>query len=106
MLTPTKAERRKEVRRATSLNDDGLSLARKGDFKKAISKFEEAVEIKERILGEKHPEVGALTNNIAVTLKDMGQYEKSAELYRRTLVVWEEVRMREEKSPFALVIPF
>ena len=88
-----KAERRRELRRATTLNDEGLTLARRGEFKGAILKFEEATSIKERILGGKHPEVGALLNNIAVTLKDMGQYEKSAELYRRTVEVWEEVRM-------------
>jgi tetratricopeptide (TPR) repeat protein len=93
MSSLTKREKRKELRLATALNEDGLSLVRGGDFTTAIFKFEKAVAIKERILGAMHPEVGALLNNVAVTLKDVGQYDKSAELYRRTLTIWEEVRI-------------
>ncbi len=51
---------------------------------------ERAVEIKKNILGPNHPEAAVSLNNLAILLKDMGDYAGARLLYERTLTIREK----------------
>jgi hypothetical protein len=46
-----------------------------------------ALDIKERILGPDHPEVGVLLNNLAVSHRQSGQPDVAAAAYQRALPI-------------------
>ncbi len=56
-----------------------------GDLKGAKARFERALEIGKKTLGEEHPDVAAWTNNLGSVLQDMGDMEGAKACYERAL---------------------
>ncbi len=60
------------------------------DNRKAIPILEEALAMRRRLLGDRHPDVGVTINNLAVTLYLMGDYARAEPLLREAHAIWVE----------------
>jgi tetratricopeptide (TPR) repeat protein len=60
------------------------------DNARAIPILEEALAMRRRLLGDRHPDVGRTINNLAVTLYWMGDYERAEPLLGEALSIWLE----------------
>ena len=50
-----------------------------------------AVVIREKVLGEEHPDTATSLNNLAILLSDQGSYQEARPLYERALAIREKV---------------
>lgn len=80
-----------EIERAIQLNAQVVDLYGKGDYRQAIRFAEQALAIREKVLGSEHPDTAASLNNLAFLYKILGQNEKALPLYQRALVIREKV---------------
>src|SRR5262249_41345035 len=71
-------------------NQLGFLLSTRGTYARAEALFRRAVEISEKALGPKDPEMAAGLNNLAFLYDAQGQYGKAEPLYERALAIWEE----------------
>jgi CHAT domain-containing protein/Tfp pilus assembly protein PilF len=76
-----------EVRK---LNAEFLRLYRAGEYDKALPPAERALEIRERVLGPDHPDVGASLNNLALTYYGKSNFAKAEPLHQRALAIREK----------------
>jgi tetratricopeptide (TPR) repeat protein len=72
-LDPEEARRRRE--RAEERYREGVDLAERGDYRQAVSRFREALEI--------WPFHGAALREIGVSFARLGEYEKALDFYER-----------------------
>jgi Flp pilus assembly protein TadD len=63
---------------------------RRGDLEEAERLYRRALDIKERLLGPEHPEVGTTLNNLAVVYRRRGRLEEAEALYRRAIDILSE----------------
>jgi len=73
------------------LNRFGVILYEVGDFKKAITCFEQALEIGKEIYGERHPDGAAILGNLGSALKSLGDFKKAVGYYEQALLISREV---------------
>ncbi len=59
-----------------------------GRYEEAEPLFRQALEIRQRVLGEEHPSTAASYNNVAYNLDAQGRYEEAEPLYRQALEIW------------------
>jgi tetratricopeptide (TPR) repeat protein len=66
-----------ELLRAWSLNDVGAVYFRQGEREAAIRAFKESLDLKEKVLGRNHPDVGGSEGNLAISLAESGLYPEA-----------------------------
>lgn len=64
-------------------------------YKEAANLLNDALQIREKTLGEKHPAVAATLNNLAVLYGKRGKYKDAEPLCKRALEIRENVLGRE-----------
>jgi CHAT domain-containing protein/Tfp pilus assembly protein PilF len=83
-------ENDRALHEALKLYRKGLTLYRTGKLDEAISLFERALEIRERILGLDHFYVAADGSALARMYANKGDYAKAEPLYQRALSIYEK----------------
>ncbi|MBW4582027.1 MAG: tetratricopeptide repeat protein [Tildeniella nuda ZEHNDER 1965/U140] len=89
VLAQTIQERRAE---ATRLNNEGRQLRQKGQYRVALTKYQQALAIT-RAIKERQGE-GAIINNIGLVYQGLGQYPKALETFQQALVILKEAKNR------------
>jgi tetratricopeptide (TPR) repeat protein len=72
-----------------SYNNIGGVYDNMGEYSKALSYYEEALEILKNILPANHPKLAASYNNIGTTCYNMRDYSKALVYYERALDIWQ-----------------
>ncbi len=75
--------------RASLLNNLGGIYELRGDGEAALKAQEEALELKERVLGREHPDVGASEGNLAMALQMLGRNRQALEHVDRSIEILE-----------------
>ncbi|HEV3257270.1 MAG TPA: tetratricopeptide repeat protein [Gemmataceae bacterium] len=78
---------RQQLADADRLNEQQISLYQQGKPAEAINSARRAVEIRGKVLGEKHPDFAVSVNNLAFLYKDMGDYARAEPLYQKALEI-------------------
>jgi len=73
------------------LNEFGAIFYDLGDFQKAITCLEQALEIDKEIYGEKHPHVATMLNNLGGAWDSLGDSKKAIDHYEQALKIIREV---------------
>ncbi|UFP96547.1 CHAT domain-containing tetratricopeptide repeat protein [Gloeobacter morelensis] len=76
---------------AELLHERSLQLWRQGDYAQALEPAEQAMAVRERLLGPEHPDVAASLNHLGNLLADRGDYGRSELLYERALAIRHKV---------------
>jgi len=71
------------------LNNAGLALYNLGEYKQAKPLYEEALKIREWVLGKQHPAYATSLNNLAGLYTAQGEYEKAKPLFEEALKIVE-----------------
>ncbi|XP_019646998.1 PREDICTED: uncharacterized protein LOC109487444 [Branchiostoma belcheri] len=73
--------------RASSLNNLGAAWRDLGDYRKAVSYYEQALEMNQSIFGESvaHPDIANSLNNLGVTWCDLGNYRNGISSFEQSL---------------------
>ena len=62
-----------------------------GEYAKAEPLYQEALRIRQKVLGPEHPDTATSLNNLAVLYQDMGEYAKAEPLYQEALRIRQKV---------------
>jgi len=84
------AEETAELEEAERLHQQIIQLYQQGQYQAAIPLAQQALAIRERLLGTDHPAVATSLNNLASLYQDMGNYVAAEPLYQRSLDIWEK----------------
>jgi tetratricopeptide (TPR) repeat protein len=76
---------------AEAVNDLGYLKEQQGDHRAAQALFMEALQMKRRLFGEKHPEVAAGLANLGIVANDEGDFARAEMLYRQALAMQREL---------------
>jgi tetratricopeptide (TPR) repeat protein len=76
---------------ADALNDMGLLLRYKGDFRESEQLLRESLAMNRRLLGDKHPEVAMSLHNLALVLELKGDLEGANSTFRQALAMRREL---------------
>jgi CHAT domain-containing protein/Tfp pilus assembly protein PilF len=76
-----------EIERAASLVAEGGKAFGAGDYVTAKERFEAALAIRRKALGEKHPDVGASLNNLGNLSGHLGDYAAARDYYLQALAI-------------------
>jgi tetratricopeptide (TPR) repeat protein len=76
---------------ADALNDLGLLLRDKGDYKESEQLLRESLAMKRRLLGDKHPEVALSLQNLALVLQAKGDLEGASSAFLQALAMEREL---------------
>jgi CHAT domain-containing protein len=76
---------------ALKLNQQVVQLRDQGQYAAAIPLAERALAIREKVLGQEHPDVATSLNNLALLYSEMGNYSQAEPLYQRSLAIREKV---------------
>ena len=79
-----------ELRRATTLNNLGYVLHRRGRLAEAEELYAQALALRQTRLGPEHPEVAQSLANLAEVKRARGRVEDAERLYRRALAIREK----------------
>ena len=78
-------------RLAQSLTSLAAIYLRQGKSEEAVPLFKRALEIREKVLGPGHADVGSSLNNLATGYYRLGRYNEAEPLYERSLAIWEKI---------------
>ena len=78
-------------RYGVALNNLAAVYNKQGNYEKALEYYDNALEVRERILGSDHPDTAVTYNNIALVYQAQGEYKKALEYYGKVLEVRERV---------------
>ena len=81
--------------RAIALSNRATALVNNGEYAKAKAALEAVVKIRERLLGEEHPDTAASYNNIANMYYVKGEYDHALEYHEKALAIREKVLGKE-----------
>nr|WP_232224256.1 tetratricopeptide repeat protein [Mastigocladopsis repens] len=70
---------------ATSLNNLALLYDSQGRYSEAEPLYQQALELRKRLLGEEHPDVAQSLNNLAYLYRSQGRYIEAEPLYQQAL---------------------
>src|SRR6516164_9748661 len=70
---------------AAELDQQALRLRQQGRYTEAEPLYQQALAIREKALGQDHPDVAASLNNLAVLYYSEGRYAEAEPLYKRAL---------------------
>ena len=62
-----------------------------GEYAKAEPLYQEALRIRQKVLGPEHPDTATSLNNLAALYRDMGEYAKAEPLFQEALRIWQKV---------------
>ncbi len=79
------ADQRRLLGRAEDLNALAGSEYAKGRYKTAEAGARESLNIREKLLGQDHPDYATSLNNLGMLYHDMGDYARAEPLYRRAM---------------------
>ncbi|MFZ1028611.1 MAG: tetratricopeptide repeat-containing protein, partial [Limnoraphis robusta] len=79
-----------ELEEAKRLHQQVVQLYQQGKYNEAIPIAVRVLEIRERLLGENHPDVATSLNNLAELYRDQGRYNEAEPLYQRSLAISEK----------------
>jgi CHAT domain-containing protein len=89
--SPEEQSRDELVRQASQLNRQGVTLYQQGRYAGAESLFKRALDIREKVLGSEHPDVGQSLDNLALVYAREGRYADAEPLFKRALAIREKV---------------
>ena len=75
---------------AEYLNFEGIVWLDAGQYTKAQTPLERALDIREKTLGAEHSDVATSLNNLALLYKTQGQYAQAEPLYQRALHIYKK----------------
>jgi len=78
-----------DLLRAWLLNDVGALYTAEGDHESAARVMQQSLEIKEKVLGRDHPDVGRSEGNVAIALAELGRRDEALIHIQRALSVME-----------------
>ncbi|MGA8165445.1 MAG: tetratricopeptide repeat protein [Waddliaceae bacterium] len=81
---------RKELEKAAILNNLGLCLFKEGKFDVALSRHQEAYNIRKALSGDSHPSLATCANNIGTCFVELKEFDKAIEAFNQAI----EIRMR------------
>ncbi|MBE9098235.1 tetratricopeptide repeat protein [filamentous cyanobacterium LEGE 07170] len=87
-LTP---EQNAALQEAEQLDQQAVQLYQQGRYNEAIPLAQQALELRETVLGETHPDVAISLNNLAELYRLQGNYAAAEPLYQRSLTILEAV---------------
>jgi tetratricopeptide (TPR) repeat protein len=87
----TSAQQASEMAKADLLNQQVIQLYEQGKYNEAVPLAEEALEIRKRILGDRHLGVTNSLNYLALLYERQGRYEKAEPLYLRALELYKSL---------------
>jgi tetratricopeptide (TPR) repeat protein len=64
-------------------------------YAQALSAYQEALKIREKVLGKEHPNTATVYNNIALVYRDQGDYGKALEWHEKALAIHEKALGKE-----------
>ena len=73
------------------MNNLALIYDEQLNYKKAQELVKKALEIRNKSLGEKHPDVATSINNLAGIYRNQRRYSEAEKLYWNVILIWEEV---------------
>jgi tetratricopeptide (TPR) repeat protein len=73
----------------------GLGFYDSGKYSEALECFQKALAIREKVLGEEHPDTVATYNNIALVYSCQENYAKAMEWLQKALAIREKIRGKE-----------
>ena len=73
--------------KATSYNNIGFVYSEQGDYSRALSYYEKALQIQSQIYGEQHSSVATSYNNIGCVYSNQGDYNKAMSYYEKALKI-------------------
>ncbi len=76
-----------ESDKAPTYGELGLTKDSQGEYKKAITFYEKALEIDKKTLSPKHPNLAASYNNIGLVYDSMGEYSKALSSHEKALKI-------------------
>jgi len=79
------ASERSKADQADILNKKVMVLYEKGSYAEAVPLALQALELRENLLGSKHPNVAVSLNNLGLLYASLGEYYKAEKLYLRAL---------------------
>ena len=77
--------------RANYLNQLGVVYDDMGEYSKALSSYEQSLEIKKVSLPANHPSLATSYNNIGLVYDNMGEYSKALSYYEKDLEISKQV---------------
>ncbi|MCP2728907.1 tetratricopeptide repeat protein, partial [Limnofasciculus baicalensis] len=80
-----------ELAEAEKLNRQVLELGNQGKYDTAIPLAENALKIRQRILGAKHPDIARSLNSLAGLYESQGRYAEAEPLFRQALAMLQEI---------------
>jgi len=86
---------------AERLNQQVEQLDQQGKYGEAIPLAEQALAIRRRVLGERHPDVAAGLNSLALLYQAQGRYAEAEPLYQRSLQI-AETQLGKDHPNFAI----
>src|SRR5262245_54374585 len=84
-LVAVPAKARTEFLRARTLNNEGVTLQKRGHYREAEKPLRQALVIREKALGKEHPHTAASYSNVASCLDALGKHAEALPLLRQAL---------------------
>jgi tetratricopeptide (TPR) repeat protein len=75
------------LRKAQFLNSLAIALMRLDQGQEALDSYETALEIRTRILGDRHPHIASLLNNMGIIYRNRGDLDAALSNYERALEI-------------------
>jgi tetratricopeptide (TPR) repeat protein len=97
-LAPEEGTGIQQLAAAITLSTSAAIHRDAGEYVKALPLLEKALGIRERVLGEEHPDTATSYNNLAHLYQSMGDYAKALPLYEKALAICERVLGEEHPS--------
>ena len=76
---------------ATSLNNLGELYSSTERYSEAEPLYQQALELKKRLLGDNHPDVAIILNNLAALYGSTRRYSEAEPLYQQALAIREQI---------------
>jgi len=81
-----------QIEAATCLNNQAMYLQALGDYAQAEPFYQEALSMREQLLGPEHPEVAESLNNLGFFYYAQGKYQQAEPMYQRALAIYEKTQ--------------
>ncbi|HAA26654.1 MAG TPA: kinesin, partial [Cyanobacteria bacterium UBA8553] len=88
---PQSAQQSAELEEAKRLSEQVNQLYNQGQYAAAIPLAEQALTIREKVLGPEHPDVATILNNLGGLYREQGNFSKAEPLLQRSLAISEKV---------------
>jgi tetratricopeptide (TPR) repeat protein/predicted phosphodiesterase len=76
--------------KANILNSIGATLSRLGNHKEALTYNQQALEIRQQLFGEKHPDTAPSLNNVGNTFCELGDHKEALSNHKKALQIRQE----------------